>query len=111
MKKLLYLGIILMLTSCGSGELDGDAKKFLVYGYAIDNVKSRIKDPSSIEIPSITEKVNHVKATNSEETEFRVESWFRSRNSFGGMVKNTFSCDVTISNDGNTIKGTNLVID
>ena len=111
MKNILSaLSLVVILFSCGSGELDENAKKMLVYDYAIDDIKTRIKDPSSIETPSLTEKSSHVTVTNADATDFHIDSWFRSKNSYGGMVKNTFSCDVTISKDGNSISGRNLKI-
>ncbi|MDA7762702.1 hypothetical protein N8927_05890 [Crocinitomicaceae bacterium] len=111
MKNILpALLMVLFLYSCGSGELDEKSKKMLVYNYAIDDIKTRIKDPNSIETPSLTEKASHVTVTNADATEFHIDSWFRSKNSFGAMVKSTFSCDVTISKDGNSISGRNLKI-
>jgi hypothetical protein len=110
MKKLMCLtGLVFLLYACGSNEMGESQKKMLVYNYAIDNIKERIKDPNSIEIPSITERANHVTKIGSSDT-YEIDSWFRSRNSFGGMVENSFSCEVTISSDGNTISGRSLKI-
>lgn len=83
----------------------------LVYDYAIENIETRLKDPNSIELPSLSERASHVKETYSGSNTFKVDSWFRSKNSLGGMVKSTFSCEVEIKDNGNTLSGKHLKID
>lgn len=110
MKNIFLLSLIFLFFSCGSSEMSQNQKKLLAYGFAVDNIKERIKDPNSIEIPSITEKVNHVKQKGTDKNTFEINSWFRSKNSFGGMVRSEFSCEVTIKDNGSSISGKNLKI-
>lgn len=110
MKNFLIISISFLLFACGSGEMSQNEKKILVYNYAIDNVKGRLKDPNSIETPSISEKVTHVTQKGTDSNTFEINSWFRSKNSLGGMVRNEFSCEVTIKDGGSSISGKNLEI-
>tara|TARA_B100000508_G_scaffold141092_1_gene146450 strand:+ start:117330 stop:117665 length:336 start_codon:yes stop_codon:yes gene_type:complete len=111
MKHLFYLFFLVFLVSCGSNEMSLNQKKMLVYDYAIENIEPRLKDPSSLEIPSLSERRDHVNETYQGSNIFIVNSWFRSKNSLGGMVKNTFSCEVEIKDNGNTLSGKNLKIE
>lgn len=97
MKKLIIIIItILNLSSCNS-EMSPESQKMLAYNYAEDFVKERLKSPSTATFPNIFEKSMDVSTL--DYVSFNIRSWVDSQNGFGAIVRNNFSCVITIQND------------
>lgn len=114
MKKLLLLLVLpLVFISCGEKDYSSDTYKFLAYNYAESFVKEKLKDPSSAEFPETTEKIfditHNLTPNEGFIATYSINSWVRSKNSFGAYVKNIFSCEINI-NDNEEISVKDLSI-
>jgi len=86
---------------------NSSTNKQLAYNYAMDYVKQKLKSPSSAEFPSLFDRQEHITELSS--TEYQINSWVESQNSFGAMIKTNFSCLIKIANEKVSIFDLNIL--
>lgn len=92
----LFFGVKYFFSPQSSNTIDNSTYKQLSYNYAREYVKNRLKSPSSATFPSLFNRQGHItKVTN---TEYRINSWVESQNSFGAKIKTRFTCQINIKN-------------
>ena len=74
-----------------------DTSEIIAYNLSKDYVKARLKSPSSAVFPSGSEKLNHVIKISDDH--YVINSWVESHNSFGVMIKTSFSCEMIFNGD------------
>ncbi|CAA0144324.1 hypothetical protein [Tenacibaculum maritimum] len=110
MKKIITLFILgLLLFSCKGNENDNVLDKYEAKLLAEKAVKTRLKSPSS----AIFSKWNSTETTPKTFNNlkgFKVNGFFESKNSFGGMVKRNYSVEIYQNNKTGNIQFKNLHI-
>jgi hypothetical protein len=93
----LFFGIKSFFSQEFSNSDNSSTYKQLSYNYAEKYVKQKLKSPSSAKFPSLFERQDHISRIS--DTEYKINSWVESQNSFGAMIKTRFSCTIKIKND------------
>lgn len=102
----LLFGIKSYFSQESTNSIDNSTYKQLSYNYAEKYVKNKLKSPSSAKFPSLFERQNHISKIS--DTEYKINSWFESQNSFGTMIRTRFSCTIKIKNDVVSISNLNI---
>ena len=90
---------------------DSDAPRdnsILAYNLAEECVKQRLKSPSTAEFAGLFEKKDHV--TKIGPDKYQIRSYVDAQNSFGAMIRNQWSCTITLYNDGDSYKCENVIV-
>ncbi len=109
----LFFGVKSMFTSDSDNNNvtnsynNNKTNKQLAYNYAMKYVKQKLKAPSSAEFPSLFDRQEHITELSS--TEYQINSWVESQNSFGVMIKTNFSCRIKIADEKISISDLNIL--
>ena len=90
---------------------DSDAPRdnsILAYNLAEECVKQRLKSPSTAEFAGLFEKKDHV--TKIGPDKYQIRSYVDAQNSFGAMIRNQWSCTITLYNDGDSYTCENVIV-
>ena len=103
--------IIWVAVSFFSSSEDSDAPRdnsILAYNLAEECVKQRLKSPSTAEFAGLFEMKDHV--TKIGPDKYKIRSYVDAQNSFGAVIRNQWSCTITLHNDGDSYTCENVVV-
>jgi hypothetical protein len=72
------------------------------YGYAVEAVKARLKNPKAAEFPGAMEKIKHIRYLG--DKNYEINSWVESTNSFGAVLRTPWKAKVFYDIEGNTVQ-------
>jgi hypothetical protein len=98
MRRLCGMALLgLVLTGCGSSDMDQTARDFMAYDACTDAVSQQLKAPGSADFQGKLD----VDYDNSGNGDITVVGWVDAENSFGAKLRTHWTCSTNVDKNGN----------